>query len=216
MRPDPAQYTVLNGLAETPVQNDYSFPSGHSMMISSASVYLAKFLRMRHKWLMIIPIFLVAFSRLYLGKHYLSDVLFGIIVGALLGYAMFRLWEYSKRHDFRKLDTLPELGLILAIGLLIVLFSFVESLALVAVFAGYYIGIAFFLKSHHDQPKLYGIANIKKQFIGFFVLAVLILPYIFSITAELQIISMFVAGLWVSLIWPLAYAWIKNDFRNAH
>ena len=209
-RPSTIQYRVLDSFAETRVFSDFSFPSGHSTMISAASVYLSKFFKMRHKILIIIPIILVAFSRLYLGKHYLSDVIAGIVIGALIGYAMFKLWEYSRCHDFRKLDTLPELGLLLAIGLLIVLFSFMESMQLVAIFAGYYLGLGFFLKSHHDQPKLEGIPNLKKQAVGFFVLLILLLPYLFQTAPETQFISMFLAGLWVSLIWPLAYAWIKK------
>lgn len=68
---------------------DFSFPSGHATIAVALYGYLAfmliKILGNSYKWLIIILASLIAvlvgFSRLYLGVHYLSDVLAGFLIG---------------------------------------------------------------------------------------------------------------------------------------
>ncbi len=66
-----------------------SFPSNHSTIVFSTVPIINKiFLNFRIIW--VIFAFLIAFSRLYLGVHYLSD----IIAGSLLGYSISNLVLY--------------------------------------------------------------------------------------------------------------------------
>lgn len=74
----------------------YSFPSGHAMsstIVYSTVAYLAARLQRTHaariaiSLVAAIVIFLVCLSRLYLGVHYPSDVLAGVIIG--LAWAAF-------------------------------------------------------------------------------------------------------------------------------
>ena len=44
----------------------------------------------------------VSFSRLYLDRHFLSDVLFGAVIGVVMGYAMLR-WLQSRGWSWEKL-----------------------------------------------------------------------------------------------------------------
>ena len=80
----------------------YSFPSGHTQGLSTWSTVFA--LKYKKLWLSILTgavILLVAFSRLYLGAHYPSDVVVGMILGvgiAILGNILF-----DKIRDTRKL-----------------------------------------------------------------------------------------------------------------
>lgn len=59
-----------------------SFPSGHTSLAFATATTLALDYK---KWYIVVPAYLwagsVAYSRMYLGKHYPSDVLGGIIVG---------------------------------------------------------------------------------------------------------------------------------------
>ena len=59
-------------------QTDYAFPSGDTAQSTLFALYLSYFKNLTYYWMVIIII--VGFSRIYNGKHYISDV----IVGALL------------------------------------------------------------------------------------------------------------------------------------
>lgn len=70
---------------------EFSFPSGHAMVAAAFYLYLA-FLAWRHVsgWRRVVTtaglllvVLLVGFSRLYLGVHYLSDVVAGYVAGFL-------------------------------------------------------------------------------------------------------------------------------------
>ncbi len=70
-----------------------SFPSGHTA--SSFSVVAVVLVRCNVFWL--IPVFimasLISFSRLYLRVHYLTDVLAGVVVGLVCGFAAVGLFD---------------------------------------------------------------------------------------------------------------------------
>ena len=72
------------------VESTYSFPSGHSMMSMILYGYLIyliynNFKSKKYKWLLIcilsILILCIGFSRIYLGVHYVSDVIGGFVLG---------------------------------------------------------------------------------------------------------------------------------------
>jgi len=58
-----------------------SFPSGHASNNFALAVVLTVFFR-RWGWLYFIPATLIAYSRIYTGSHYPSDVLVAMIIGA--------------------------------------------------------------------------------------------------------------------------------------
>lgn len=70
----------------------YSFPSGHAASAFAVATFL--YLRnIRYKKFIISIAFLMAFSRLYVYVHYLSDVLIGSLIGILVGIFTNYLYE---------------------------------------------------------------------------------------------------------------------------
>ncbi len=61
----------------------YSFPSGHTSSSFAVAFLLCMYLPKKYSLPAIIIAALIGFSRLYLGVHYPSDILAGILVGAL-------------------------------------------------------------------------------------------------------------------------------------
>jgi undecaprenyl-diphosphatase len=86
----------------------YSFPSGHTLMATVFYGTLCALVmsRARHwRWRLLafavagLMILLVGFSRIYLGAHYLSDVLAAIAEGlAWLAFCSIAVGEWNRRH----------------------------------------------------------------------------------------------------------------------
>ena len=87
-------------------QSDWSFPSGDSgASFAAAVVFLVK----GPKKLgipSIIMAFLIAFSRLYVGVHYPTDVLAGIITGTCCAIISFMIWSIFEKKAPAKLASL--------------------------------------------------------------------------------------------------------------
>ena len=74
-------------------QSDYSFPSGHTCASFAAGLVYLKMLPRRYGVAAILLAVLIAFSRLYVGVHYPTDILGGILVGSFAAWAAYRLSE---------------------------------------------------------------------------------------------------------------------------
>ena len=80
---------------------DYSFPSAHAAVAFAALPVLNKTYP-RLKWLWILSASFVAFSRIYIQVHYLSDVVVGSLIGYLTGLFIIKLKERKwKLTDLR-------------------------------------------------------------------------------------------------------------------
>lgn len=77
----------------------YGFFSGHSCNFFGAATVLA--LAVRRTWHTVLLyglVLLVVYSRMYLGVHFFSDVLVGMLVGVSLGFGVHYLREYLRRR----------------------------------------------------------------------------------------------------------------------
>ena len=82
----------------------YAFPSSHAVNNFAAAVVLSYFIP-RGWWAFFSFAALIAFSRVYVGVHYPSDVMGGAVIGAFLGVlmiALFHLVEYNWMHLRKK------------------------------------------------------------------------------------------------------------------
>lgn len=66
----------------------YSLPSNHAMVLSGAYIFVKDYRYVQFAY----PVWmlLVMLSRIYLGQHYFTDVLVGALLGALIGYAIYK------------------------------------------------------------------------------------------------------------------------------
>ena len=94
-------YEVVEGLTSLlgPV-GEWSFPSGHASSGFAAAAAIYKSRPKRVGVPCIILAALLAWSRLYVGVHYPSEVIGGAIIGALLGLIVF--WIFGEREYKRK------------------------------------------------------------------------------------------------------------------
>ncbi len=72
-----------------------SFPSGHATAVFSTLAVLDKEFP-KIKWFWLAFALLVAFSRMYLGVHYLTDVAVGGIIGLTVGLFVVYYWKRLK------------------------------------------------------------------------------------------------------------------------
>lgn len=63
--------------------NDYAFPSGHATISFAAATVLSAFDKKRKKYFYLIA-GIIAFSRVYLGYHYVFDVFAGALLGLII------------------------------------------------------------------------------------------------------------------------------------
>ena len=105
IRPLNDEFMIAQGLHVLEYGGGYSFFSAHSAnsfglafstfigmkyCLTAVSSIMPKWLK-AYGWWMFFWAFMVAISRIFVGKHYLGDVIVGILVGSLAGYAFARL-----------------------------------------------------------------------------------------------------------------------------
>lgn len=106
-----AEYAVLWEKVGALVESERSFPSGHTT--AAMSVMMGIFLTVKNKkraWPLLLFPLLMGFTRLYFVVHYPTDVLGGLVAGALGGLGgfllVFLLYRFLEKHRENKLCAL--------------------------------------------------------------------------------------------------------------
>jgi len=81
----------------------YSFPSSHAVNNFAGVVFfLLLFPKNRKLLWLFVPVTIIALTRPYLGLHYPSDVLGGMLIGAVMGWGFSALYKIVERKYFLK------------------------------------------------------------------------------------------------------------------
>ncbi|MDE1856853.1 MAG: phosphatase PAP2 family protein [Candidatus Micrarchaeota archaeon] len=101
------QYSWIN--AYPSCESGYSFPSDHAVTLTGLIFFVWR--RKNVRWLYVIWLALVMFSRFYLGQHYLTDVVAGMAISLAIGYIIHRLsGRIFEVAALLKLDWITERG----------------------------------------------------------------------------------------------------------
>jgi undecaprenyl-diphosphatase len=82
----------------------FGFVSSHAANNYALAVFLIIFLGPKYKWLppvLLVWVFLIIYSRVYLGVHYPLDVICGGIYGALIGYGVAKIGKKKLKIEFK-------------------------------------------------------------------------------------------------------------------
>ena len=91
---DPRPYWVSAQVNAFVAEGSFGIPSGHAQDAVVLWGIMASGVRKRWAWIAAFALaFLIGFSRLYLGAHFVHDVLAGWLVGAVLLWAFMRFWD---------------------------------------------------------------------------------------------------------------------------
>ena len=101
----------------------YSFPSGHSAMVSSSTGGLAFLVRKHKLWcgLLIFIVLLVGFSRNFLGVHTPQDVVVGLLTGFIFIFVINKLVNWCEEDKNRYLYVLLVMNIFGALTLYYIL-----------------------------------------------------------------------------------------------
>ena len=106
-------------------ETSFGLPSGHAQ--NAASVWGMLAVHLCKKWqkiVVVVIIFLIGFSRILLGVHFLSDVILGWLIGALLLFAVIKL-EKPVLSFFKSKTTSLQLILAFIFSLSLILLVFI-------------------------------------------------------------------------------------------
>ncbi len=85
--------------------SSYSFFSGHSSNTMAVFVFLYSIFKKQYKYfsLVILWPFVFAYSRIYLGLHFPTDILCGYLCGIIMGYLAFKLYQAVQKKYFQNM-----------------------------------------------------------------------------------------------------------------
>ncbi len=90
----PRPYWVSSHIRALWPETTFGVPSGHAQHAVAVWGMIAVYRKRTWGWVIaILLIFLIGFSRLYLGSHFPHDVILGWLVGTIILWTFVRLWE---------------------------------------------------------------------------------------------------------------------------
>lgn len=227
-RPRPYTY---DGVLDVRHTTGYSFPSGHSqnyaLQATLIGIEYSKYEKRNSKrWILysslIVVGLLVAISRIYLGQHFLTDVLVGLCLGTILAFGFETLFNLIPQK-FKKIVTTQSvlLGLIPIAMILIVIIEYLNlgSESMLDMFYTYlaiYVGlvVGYSVDKAYINYKEDAVWYVQLCKIVIAVLGIVTLSFAFDWVSN-QVVRNFyfylTSTLYVTLVLPLLFKLIFKD-----
>jgi len=91
---DPRPYWISPRVQALSAESSFGIPSGHAQNAAALWSIMAAGVRKRWAWITaFVLVFFIGFSRLYLGVHFVHDVIAGWLVGYAILLAFMRFWD---------------------------------------------------------------------------------------------------------------------------
>lgn len=229
-----------SGLA-IPYARGYSFPSGHSAMVSSVFGGVAYLIRKRRFLCLSLIglILLVGFSRLWLGVHTPQDVICGLLTGLILVFALNAMINWAEKDKNRYLYIIAVVNILALLAMIYmkffnaypidyingeILVDPTKSVHITLVLYGYALGLingCFLCRRFFPfDPKEFSVK--KRVTIGIIgaILILLLLKFILKsvvvkiVALKLVLPLMFFTGLFITLIYPVIFTRLKLNFSH--
>lgn len=195
-------------------------PSGHASIIGAYTSYalLSDWLNKNIKYLMILLAIGVVLSRMYLGVHYLSDVLVGLLLGGIIGWIMIKLDSRLNKMKFH-ISKIEEEFLVIAffVAMVILYFFVPEQYAAAWAVLGYFIGYAIFRHSGIDL-NIERTKTKTQALIAIFVGTIILGAMGFYANKRMDMIGNTIflfSGIFITIIWPIVMT-IAVEKREKH
>lgn len=122
----PRPYWVSDRIIPYSAETSFGIPSGHAQNAVSVWGIIAAGIRKPWAWITAGALaFLIGFSRLYLGVHFVHDVIVGWLIGVLILWLFLRFWDSTAA--WLKTKTLPQqVGLAFATSLIMIAIGFLS------------------------------------------------------------------------------------------
>jgi len=191
------------------IETGYSMPSGHATLAGTIAAYawLSKKISKNLKYLIVTLALLTGISRIYLGVHFVSDVLAGLLIGLVIGWFIFKLETKITKMEFH-ISKIQEEALIVFFFVMVIIFDLFVPAEYYGAYAlfGYFAGYAIY--RHTDLEECLTRAQTRTQEIlalgGGTILLGIIGGSAYLLTEGLvSQVLFFITGLFVTLIWPL-------------
>lgn len=121
----PRPYWISTQVTPFSAETSFGLPSGHSQ--NAASIWGRLAASQKERWVVpaaVVLIFLIGFSRIYLGMHFISDVLLGWVLGSLLLFAVLKLEKplgsWLKDRSLRQMFALALASSLFLVGSIII------------------------------------------------------------------------------------------------